>query len=80
MKEIGKITHYYDRLGVAVVELADALKVGDTIKIQKGEHEFEQPVASLQVEHEEVQTAKAGQTVGLKVDEKTGEGARVYLL
>lgn len=80
MKEIGKITHYYDQLGVAVVELKGTLKVGDSIKIKKGEHEFEQPVESLQIEREEVPKAKAGQTVGLKVASKTSEGSKVYLV
>lgn len=80
MKEIGKITHYYDRLGVAIIELKSALKVGDSIKIKKGEREFEQSVTSLQVEHQEVTKAKAGEIVGLKVAEKTPEGSKVFLV
>ncbi len=77
-QEIGKVVHFYDKLGVAIVELSDALAVGDTIKVKRGEDEFEQPVTSMQVEHQEVQAGKKGDSVGIKVDQKTKEGAVVY--
>lgn len=77
-KEIGKITHYYDKAGVAVLELADKLSVGETIKIKKGDTEFEQQVESMQVEYKNVDSAKKGDIVGLKTNEPTKEGARVY--
>ena len=54
MKQVGKITHYYDRLGVAIIELVGTLKVGDSIKIKKGEREIEQKVDSLQIERPQV--------------------------
>lgn len=77
-KEIGKITHYYDKAGVAVLELADTLSVGETIKIKKGDTEFEQKVESMQVEYKNVDSAKKGDIVGLKTNEPTKEGALVY--
>ena len=79
-KLIGKIIHYYDKIGVAVVKLKDALKVGDQIKIVRGEEEFTQEVASMQVEHKNIQEAKKGDEIGLKVDQPTKEGAEVYLV
>lgn len=78
-KEIGKITHYFGKIGVAVVELTGNLKVGDTIVIVGHGKEFEQNVDSMQVEHEQVQTAKPGDAVGMKVAEAVKEGCVVYL-
>jgi U32 family peptidase len=80
MKPIGKVSHYYDKAGVAIVELQDALKVGDRIRIERGENSFEQEVASMQVEYKPVQEAKKGDSVGVKVDQKAKEGALVVLL
>lgn len=76
--EIGKVVHFYDKLGVAIIELSAPLKVGDTIKVKQGEDEFEQPVTSMQVEHEAVESGKKGDSVGVKVDQKVKESAAVY--
>ena len=76
--EVGKVVHYYDKLGVAIVEITGKLSVGDTIKVKHGEEEFEQQVASMQVEHETVESAKNGDAVGIAVDQKTKEGAKVF--
>lgn len=81
-KEIGVVTHYFDKIGVAVIKLAKAgLKNGETIKIRGGEKtDFDQVVESMQVEHEPVERAKKGEEVGLKVSEKVREGYKVYLV
>lgn len=75
LKVLGKVVHYYDKLGVAIVELAAPLSVGDTVLFRRGEQELLQTVDSLQIEHDSVQKAKKGQVVGLKVDEPMKEGA-----
>jgi putative protease len=75
---IGKITHYFSKIGVAVIELSNALKTGDTIRIIGGETDFEQKIESMEVEHKKVGEAKAGEGVGLKVDQKVKEGYKVY--
>ena len=80
MKPIGKITHYYDKIGVAIIELAGVLKVGDKIKIEGGKNEFDQTVEEMQVDHKPVDAAKAGDAVGIKVKEKIREGALVLKL
>lgn len=77
-KLIGKVTHYFSKIGVAVIELSDALGVGDTIRIAGGETDFTQNVESIEVEHEKVEIAKAGDSIGLKVDQKVREGYKVY--
>lgn len=76
--KVGKVTHYYDKIGVAVVELTDNLAVGDTIKISGHGREFTQEVDSIQIEHEKIKEAKKGQTIGLRVDEKAKENDEVY--
>ena len=55
---IGKVIHYYDKIGVAVIKLEKTLKAGDKVKFVKGENEFEQTVESLQLEHEQVKEGK----------------------
>jgi len=77
-KPIGKITHYFSKIGVGVIELTDVLNVGDTIRIVGGEADFNQAVDSMEVEHQKVDKAKAGDSVGLKVDQKVREGYSVY--
>lgn len=77
--KIGRVTHYYDKIGVAVVELAGSLSVGDKIKFTRGgEDLFEQEVSSMQIEHERVESAKAGQIIGLKVEGDVKDAAEVY--
>ena len=77
--KVGKITHYYDKIGVAVLELSGDLAVGDKIKFSRGgEDLFTQTVSSMQVEHEKKESAKKGEIVGLKVDAEVKEGAEVY--
>lgn len=74
----GKITHYFDKIGVAVVEVLSPLKVGDTIKISGHGNEFTQQVESMQIEHQAVEEVDKGQTVGMKVSQPVKEGDEVY--
>ncbi|GAI01524.1 unnamed protein product, partial [marine sediment metagenome] len=66
-KLIGKITHYFGNIGVAVIELSDTLKVGDNIRIVGGETDFTQIIESMEVEHKKVEEAKKGDSIGVKV-------------
>lgn len=79
-KLIGKVTHYFSKIGVAVIELSDALKVGDTIRVVGGETDFQQTVESMEIEHQKINEAKAGDSVGLKIAQKVREGYKVYKL
>lgn len=72
--KVGDITHYYEKIGVAVVEVLAPIKVGDRIKIVSRDQEFEQEVTSMQIEHENVQEAKKGQAIGLKLDQPVKKG------
>jgi putative protease len=77
-KLIGKVTHYFGKIGVAVIELEDTLRVGDTIRIVGGGTDFTQTVESMEIERKKVKEAKAGQAIGLKVNQKVREGYKVY--
>ena len=77
-KLVGKIEHYFGKIGVAVVELTDELSVGDEILIQGAETNFTQKVESMQVEHENIDKAKSGDEVGMKVSDKVRENDQVY--
>lgn len=78
-KPVGKIKHYYSKIEVAVVELSGELKVGDRIAVQ-GSTSFEQTVDSMQIEHEQITSAKPGQSIGLRVSSKVKEDDIVYKL
>lgn len=79
-KLVGKVTHYFNKIGVAVIELSDSLKVGDQIKITGGTTDFTQTIDSMEVEHQKVAEAKPGDSFGLKVNEPVREGYNVYKL
>jgi putative protease len=77
-KLIGKVTHYFGKIGVAVIQLEESLKVGETIRIVGGQTDFTQTVDSMEIEHQKINEAKAGDSVGLKVSQKVREGYKVY--
>ena len=79
MFKVGKVSHYYDKLGVAIIELDGTLSVGDKIKFSRGgEDLFTQNVDSIQIEHEKRDSAGKGDVVGLKTNEPVKEGAEVF--
>ena len=79
-KEIGKITHFFDKIEVAVVKLNGKIKVGDKIHIKGQVTDFEQEIKSMQVEHKNIKQAKKGDDVGLKVDEEVRVNDKVFLV
>jgi len=63
-KLIGKVTHYFDKIKVAVIELSGPLSVGDTVRIVGGENtDFKQEVSSMEIEHKKIKKAKKGYQV-----------------
>ena len=79
-KLIGKVSHYFGNIGVAVIDLSDKLEAGDEIRFVGGETDFNQKVGSMEADHKKVEMAKKGDSVGLKVDQKVREGYKVYKL
>jgi putative protease len=79
MFKVGTVTHYYDKIGVAVVTLGGTLSVGDKIKfVRDGEDLFKQVVESIQVEHNKLNSAKSGDVIGLKTNEAVKEGTEIF--
>jgi len=78
--EVGRVTHYFSRIGVAVVELKAPLKIGDRILIRGATTNLEQTVESMQIEHKPVEEAGPGQSIGLKVKDRVREKDIVYKL
>lgn len=77
---IGHVTHYYTNLCVAGVLLNDALQAGDIVRILGKHTDFVQRATSIQLNHQAVQSAKAGEEIGLLVDYRARVGDRVYRL
>ena len=77
---IGKVTNYYSKINVAVVELSAPLKKGDEIAIEGTTTEFTQTVESMQIDRQDIDSAKAGQDIGLKVKDRVRIGDTVYLI
>ncbi len=68
------MTHYYDKIGVAVVKLDKPLHQGDRIKIKGHQQEFSQIVESMQSQHQKITKADQGEEIGLKVDQPVKKG------
>ena len=80
-KEIGQIAHYFGHVDVGVIEISDGeLKIGDKIAIRGHTTNLEEVVESMQIEHEKVETAKKGDSVGIKVKERVRTGDKVYIV
>jgi putative protease len=79
-KLVGRVEHYFTKIGVAVVNLSGELKVGDRISIEGPTTNFQQVVESMQIEHRNVPSAGPGQSVGLKVVQRAREKDLVYKL
>lgn len=77
-KEIGRVSHYFGGPSVAALVLTDGLKIGDRIAIQGHTTDFEMAIVSMQVEHESIEVAKAGDSIGIKVPERVREHDIVY--
>lgn len=78
--EIGRVGDYFAHIGVAGIDLTGPLKVGDRIRIKGHTTDLEQVVESMQIEHESVAEAKAGDRIGVKVPDRCRGGDHVYRL
>ncbi len=78
MEEIGKVIHYFSKINVAVIELTGPVSRGETIHIKGITTDFKQEIESMQIEHENIENAGAGQSIGLKVIDRVREGDIVY--
>ncbi|MGB2698142.1 MAG: translation elongation factor-like protein [Candidatus Zixiibacteriota bacterium] len=77
-EEIGKVSDYFAKVGVAAIELTGSLSVGDTIHFKGHTTDFEQKVDSMQIEHQNVEKANAGDSIGIKVKDRVRGHDVVY--
>ncbi len=75
---IGEISHYYSGISVGIIDLTGDLSVGNFIHIVSANTDFEQEVESMQVDRKEIETARTGQSVGVKTEAKVKEGDKVF--
>lgn len=78
-KQVGTVTHWYDKISVAVVKVTGKLAKGDTVKVKKGDDEFEDTISSIQIDHKDVASAKKGDDAAIKLSRPAKEGAAVFL-
>jgi len=79
-KEIGVISHYYNHLSVGIVELTAPLRTGDTVHILGAHDDFTQTVKSIEIDHQRVESAFKGDSVGIRVSEKVHPHDKVFLV
>jgi putative protease len=77
-EKIGRITHFFSKAGVAVIELTAPVKKGDKIVIRGSTTNIEQTIDSMESEHKQIPNAAAGQSIGLKVSGRVRENDIVY--
>ncbi|MFW9908534.1 MAG: translation elongation factor-like protein [Candidatus Thorarchaeota archaeon] len=79
-KQIGVVTRYFGKIGVAAIKLSHPLKVGQTISIEGGTTSFEQKVASMQVNRKDIAEAGPGQEIAIKVADRVRENDKVFAI
>ncbi|OGZ26977.1 MAG: hypothetical protein A2365_02625 [Candidatus Nealsonbacteria bacterium RIFOXYB1_FULL_40_15] len=80
-KPIGKVTHYFGKIKVAVVKLSAPLSVGEKIRVSGGqETDFRQTVKSIEYDHKKLVRAGKGKAIGLKMAKKVREGFKLFKL
>ena len=78
LRKVGRVSHFFGRINVAIIELTDTISVGDQIFIKGPTTDLEQTVDSMEIEHAKVQRAEAGQSIGMKVNARVRENDIVY--
>jgi translation elongation factor EF-Tu-like GTPase len=78
LREVGKVSHFYNKINVAVIEVKDTISVGDQIFIKGPTTDIKQTVDSMEIEHEKIKQATAGHSVGMKVKGRVRENDIVY--
>ena len=77
--EIGKVADYFAKIDVVAIEVtAEGIKVGDTLHFVGHTTDFTQKITSIQIEHQQVEEAKVGDNVGIKVGERIRSHDKVY--
>ncbi len=79
-KLIGEVNHFYNRIGVVVIDLSDSLQVGDQVHFFGRSTDFRQMVQSMQIEHQSISGAGKGQEIAMKIERRVRNHDKVYKL
>jgi putative protease len=79
-KRIGEVTHYYDRINVAVIKLTQPLNLGDQVHFLGQGSDFLQEISSMELDHKKIKSAKKNQEIALKVSKPVKKRTVVYLI
>ena len=77
-EEIGKVSDFFARPVVAGIELTGTLKMGDKVHIVGHTTDITFVVDSMQINNVDVNEAKAGDAVGVKVSDRVRRGDTIY--
>jgi translation elongation factor EF-1alpha len=77
-EKIGRVTHFYPKASVAIVELISSLKKGDKILVRGSTTKIEQIIDSMESEHAQVLMAEPGKPIGVRVNGRVRENDIVY--
>lgn len=77
---LGRVEDYFAKIGVIALTLQGTLRVGDHLHILGHTTNLEQPVASMQIDHQPVTEAAPNSPVGIKVTSRVRRGDHVYLI
>ena len=80
LEKVGEVTHFFTRIGVAVITVSGTIKLGEQIAIKGMTTNFEQTVNSMQIEGKNIEVASSGDDIGLKVVDRVRKGDIVYKL
>ncbi len=76
---VGHVVAYFAKIGVAAIEIdSEGIRVGDTLYFSGHTTDFEQKIDSMQIDKESVNSAQAGDSVGIKVAERVRDRDEVY--
>ncbi|HEC24336.1 MAG TPA: translation elongation factor-like protein [Chloroflexi bacterium] len=78
IQPLGQVTHYFDRISVAVIRLWDTLTLGDWVHFYGNKTNFVQQVQSMQINHQPVDAAYAEDEVAVLVEDRVRKGDWVY--
>jgi translation elongation factor EF-1alpha len=78
-KRIGTVLDYFAKIGVLAFRVEEeGLKVGDTIHIKGHTTDLTEKVTSMQMDRADIEEAKVGDDVGIKVKDRVRKGDAVY--
>ena len=78
LQEVGRVSHFFGKVSVAIIEVTDTISVGDQILIKGPTTDIEQTVDSMEIDHVKVKQAESCQSIGMKVKGRVREKDTVY--